>query len=71
MELDFIKSELVASESKLKGKSEGFRVINYLITKEKYTDKVYVIKIYDKSEERNIRKQLLVKLLKSLGFKNQ
>lgn len=32
--------------------------------------KVYVIKIYDKSEEENIIKQLLVKLLKSLGFKD-
>ena len=58
----------VASESKSKGKSGGFRVINYLITKEKGQIKVYVIKIYDKSEEENIRKQLLVKLLKSLGF---
>jgi Ca2+-binding EF-hand superfamily protein len=45
-------------------------VINYLITKEKDMVKVYVIKIYDKSEEGHIRKQLLVKLLKSLGFKN-
>ena len=60
----------VASESKLKGKSGGFRVINYLVTKEKEAIKVYVIKIYDKSEEENIRKQLLVKLLKSLGFKD-
>ena len=58
----------VANESKSKGKSGEFRVINYLITKEKDKIKVYVIKIYDKSEEGNIRKQLLVKLLKSLGF---
>jgi hypothetical protein len=60
----------VASESKSKRKSGGFRIINYLVTKEKDVVKVYVIKIYDKSEEGNIRKQLLVKLLKSLGFKD-
>ncbi len=60
----------IASESKSKGKSGGFRVINYLVTKEKDVIKVYVIKIYDKSEEGNIRKQLLVKLLKSFGFKD-
>ena len=58
----------VTNESKSKGKSGGLRVINYLITKEKDKIKVYVVKIYDKSEEGNIRKQLLVKLLKSLGF---
>jgi hypothetical protein len=46
-------------------------------TKVIYTDefekdviKVYVIKIYDKSEEGNIKKHLLVKLLKLLGFEN-
>jgi mRNA-degrading endonuclease RelE of RelBE toxin-antitoxin system len=60
----------VASESKSKGKSGGFRVINYLITKEKTKIKVYVIKIYDKSEEGNVQKKLLVKLLKLLGFKD-
>lgn len=60
----------VASESKSKRKSGGFRIINYLVTKEEDTIKIYVIKIYDKSEEVNIRKQLLVKLLKSLGFKD-
>ena len=60
----------VASESKSKGKSGGFRVINYLVTKEKDAIKVYVIKIYDKSEEGNIKKHLLVKLLKLLGFEN-
>ena len=60
----------VASESKPKGKSGGFRVINYLVTKQKDIVRVYVIKIYDKFEESNIRKQLLVELLKSLGFKD-
>ena len=60
----------VASESKSKGKSGGFRVINYLITKEKDAVKVYVIKIYDKSEEGNIGKKILIKLLKSLGFRD-
>ena len=60
----------VASESKSKGKSGGFRVINYLVTREKDKVKVYVIKVYDKSEEGNVRKQLLIKLLKSLGFRD-
>ena len=58
----------VASESKSKGKSGGFRIINYLLIKENDKIKVYIIKIYDKSEEVNVRKQLLVKLLKSLGL---
>jgi mRNA-degrading endonuclease RelE of RelBE toxin-antitoxin system len=34
----------VASKSKSKGKSGGFRVINYLITKDKNNIKVYVIR---------------------------
>ena len=58
----------LATKSKSKGKSGGFRVINYLITKEKGSIKVYVLKIYDKSEESNLRKEVLIKLLKSLDL---
>lgn len=58
----------LASKSKSKGKSGGFRIINYLITKNKESINVYVLKIYDKSEESNVRKETLKKLLKSVGL---
>jgi mRNA-degrading endonuclease RelE of RelBE toxin-antitoxin system len=53
---------------KNKGKSGGFRVINYLITEEKTELIVNVITIYDKSEEENIHKSTLIKLVKKIGL---
>ncbi|MEI7584544.1 Type 1 glutamine amidotransferase-like domain-containing protein [Runella sp.] len=51
-----------------KGKSGGFRVINYLITEEKEVLIVNVIAIYDKSEEENSHKFTLIKLIKKIGI---
>lgn len=56
----------LASKSKAKGKSGGFRVINYLITKQQDEIFVTVVTIYDKSEEPNIRKDILLKMLDNL-----
>lgn len=53
---------------KNKGKSGGFRVINLLVTQEKTDIVVNVISIYDKSEEENIPKSALVKLVKKIGL---
>lgn len=57
----------LASKSKAKGKSGGFRVINYLVSKEQDEIFVTVVTIYDKSEEANIKKVTLLKMLDSLG----
>lgn len=51
----------LASESKGKGKSGGFRVISYYIEENEKT--IYLVTIYDKSEESNIKKTELVKLV--------
>ncbi len=59
----------LASEDKGKGKSRGFRIITYLV--EEYNDSkdIYLITIYDKSENSSISKAILIKLVKSI-FKN-
>ena len=49
----------LASESKGKGKSGGFRVITYYV--QENTKTVYLVDIYDKSEESNIQKNELLK----------
>lgn len=53
----------LASKSKAKGKSGGFRVINYLVIKQQNEIFVTVVTIYDKSEEANIRKDILLKMI--------
>lgn len=56
----------LADESKGKGKSGGFRVITYVISEDDTT--VFMITIFDKSEEDNIQKQALLQLIKKLGL---
>lgn len=56
----------LASKSKAKGKSGGFRIINYLVTKQKDEIFVTVVTIYDKSEEADIRKDILLKMIDAL-----
>lgn len=52
----------LASKDKGKGKSGGFRIITYLkIESEDATD-IYLITIFDKSEESNIDKATLIKI---------
>ena len=53
----------LASKSKGKGKSGGFRVITYYVEQKVKESEVYLITIYDKAEEANIPKEVLIKLV--------
>ena len=53
----------LASKSKGKGKSGGFRIITYYIEQKAKETEVYLITIYDKAEEANIPKDVLIKLV--------
>ena len=55
----------LASESKGGGKSGGFRVITYYIEEIDDLEIVYLVTIYDKSEEDSIKKSDLVKIVES------
>lgn len=56
----------LASKDKNSGKSGGFRIISYLILKTENETNVYLLKIYDKSEEQTIKTSILIKLVKSI-----
>ena len=56
----------LASKDKGKGKSGGFRVITYLIQEQKNYYEIYLITIFDKSEESTISKSALKKLVKKI-----
>jgi hypothetical protein len=47
-----------------KGKSGGFRVITYLLEESEDGTDIYVVTIYDKSEDSTIKKPALVKMVK-------
>ena len=53
----------LASESKGKGKSGGFRVVTYLVDITQEDTKVYLITIYDKSEIASISKNDLKSII--------
>jgi hypothetical protein len=50
--------------SKSKGKSGGFRVITYLVEQKENGIDIFLITIYDKSEENSINKDALIKLVR-------
>ncbi len=56
----------LASKSKGGGKSGGFRVITYLITQNQKDTDIHLITMFDKSEEDNINKRALLKIVKQL-----
>lgn len=56
---DLYKIRLEYSSSKV-GKSGGFRVIYYYIDK---NEKLYLLKIYSKTEVPNIKEEVLIKIL--------
>jgi hypothetical protein len=58
----------LASKSKGKGKSGGFRIINYLISQNKEDIDITVLTIYDKSEDSTMKKHVLVKMVKEMGI---
>jgi hypothetical protein len=56
----------LAIKEKVRGKSGGFRVITYLIQEVNNSSEIYLITIYDKSEDETISKNMLIKLVKSI-----
>ena len=58
----------LADESKGKGKSGGFRVITYVIEETSNATNIYLITIFDKSEEASIDKDDIKEILKSEGL---
>lgn len=53
----------LGSESKGTGKSGGFRVITYFVDETENEQNVYLVTIYDKSEESTIDKKELLKIV--------
>jgi hypothetical protein len=56
----------VRLSGKGKGKSGGFRVITYILKKLENGFEIYLITIYDKSEESTILKKDLIQLVKNI-----
>jgi len=56
----------LASNSKSGGKSGGFRVITYAIEQTLNATTIYLVTIYDKSEESSISKKTLLNLVKDI-----
>lgn len=62
---DNIYKVRLADESKGKGKSGGFRVITYVIEETQISTNIYLITIFDKSEEASIDKKDVREIIKS------
>lgn len=58
----------VADTSKGTGKSGGFRVITYLVKESEDGTDIYLITIFDKSEEASIKKEEVLKIVRSLDI---
>ncbi|BAU52841.1 type II toxin-antitoxin system RelE/ParE family toxin [Mucilaginibacter gotjawali] len=58
----------LADESKGKGKSGGFRIITYLIQENTDSTDIYLITIFDKSEESSVSKDDIKEIIKSEGI---
>ncbi|MFB2118024.1 type II toxin-antitoxin system RelE/ParE family toxin [Parapedobacter sp. 2B3] len=58
----------IADASKGTGKSGGFRVITYLVKESEDGTDIYLITIFDKSEEASIKKEDVIKIIKSLDI---
>lgn len=56
----------LAVKSKGKGKSGGFRIITYLVSNMQDSVVINMLTLYDKSEESNIDKKELQKIIKAL-----
>jgi mRNA-degrading endonuclease RelE of RelBE toxin-antitoxin system len=55
----------LADESKGKGKSGGFRVVTYLVKRNPDSTNIYLITIFDKSEESSISKDDIKEIIQS------
>ncbi|GAA4778104.1 hypothetical protein GCM10023231_00710 [Olivibacter ginsenosidimutans] len=58
----------IADTSKGTGKSGGFRVITYLVKESEDGTDIYLITIFDKSEEASIKKEEVLKIVRSLDI---
>ena len=56
----------IASKSKKKGKSGGFRVITYVVNENESGTTINLITIFDKSEEQNILKSQIIEIVKTI-----
>lgn len=56
----------LASKAKGKGKSGGFRIVTYLRYEMQDSTEIYLLTIFDKSEESSIDKADLVKIAKQI-----
>lgn len=56
----------LASRSKGGGKSGGFRIVTYLVSKQEDGIVIYLITMFDKSEESSVKKTDLLKIVKRL-----
>ncbi|MDX1904633.1 MAG: type II toxin-antitoxin system RelE/ParE family toxin [Thermonemataceae bacterium] len=61
-----IRKIRLASKSKGKGKSGGFRIITYLLDVKKNDIEVYLLSIYDKSEIENMLKEEIQNIVKEI-----
>ncbi|QKZ15009.1 type II toxin-antitoxin system RelE/ParE family toxin [Spirosoma sp. KUDC1026] len=57
----------LAVKSKGKGKSGGFRIISYLLTEYEDRTDIYLLTIYDKSEDSSINKDTLLTMIADLS----
>ena len=58
----------IGDESKGKGKSGGFRVITYVLDESTESTHIYMITIFDKSEESTMKKRDALKLVNDCGL---
>ena len=58
----------LADYSKGKGKSGGFRVITYLLEEKSDSTDIFLITIFDKSEEASISKEDVKEIVRSEGL---
>ncbi len=57
----------LAVESKGKGKSGGFRIVSYLVTATEENTDIFLLTIYDKSEDSSINKETLLDMANELS----
>jgi mRNA-degrading endonuclease RelE of RelBE toxin-antitoxin system len=57
----------LADESKGKGKRGGFRVITYLVQHNPESTNIYLLTIFDKSEEESIDKKDVLEIIKTIN----
>lgn len=56
----------LANKDKVKGKSADFRIITYSVEETETECVIYLVKIYDKSEESTVKKADLLKIIASI-----